>query len=281
MSESVKNQCSLLGEHPRQSLFAEWLSCEDIPIVDNKIHRKLIEVSGMRNHAIEQIAEWIIKHHIADKKLSRLKRKKEEILKKYGLEEYLKQQQMLPVAEKTMRGNGAEVVLAEYLQESTQLKNLLYRLQYNPNVNQSMKGDDVLLFNKENLRDKVIIGESKFRKTPNKAVVKEITDEFGKKLKLPLSILFVASLLSAKGEEDLADELEELNIEVQHGNVPVINVGLLLSNHNTASNVETHLISENPHFVILSLGIDNPEELITKSFALANEKIIRGIENED
>jgi len=180
MNQSALIHCELIGEHPKQTIFAEWLSYEDLPSSNNKIHRKLLEVQGMREHAVEQISDWIIKHHIADSTIDRLRRKKEGILKKHGLNEYINQQQFLPVAEKTMRGNGAEIVLAEYLQASSNLQVLVYKLRYNPNVNQSMKGDDVLLLNKENLSHKIIVGESKFRKVPNKAVVEEITDEFGK-----------------------------------------------------------------------------------------------------
>ncbi|PGZ76777.1 hypothetical protein COE55_18860 [Priestia megaterium] len=280
MEESQSIHCKLIGQHPKGSLFAEWLTYEDIIASTNKIHRALIENEGMREYAIEQISDWILKHHVADSTLIRLKRKRRNIIKKYGLKEYLNQQQMFPVAEKTMRGNGAEIILAEYLQESSPLQILLYKLRYNPNVNQSMKGDDVLLFNEENLYEQIILGESKFRKVPGKDVVKDITDEFGKKLKFPLSILFVANQLSTSGYDELADKLEELNIEVQHGNVPVVNVGFLLSNHNTRSNVEKHLSSENPNFIFISLGIDQPEELISKSFSLANDKLKRGIEDE-
>lgn len=280
MEKSESIHCKLIGQHPKVSLFAEWLTYEDIITSTNKIHRALIENEGMREYAIEQISDWILKHHVADSTLNRLKRKRKNIIEKYGLKEYLNQQQMFPVAEKTIRGNGAEIILAEYLQESSPLQILLYRLRYNPNVNQSMKGDDVLLFNEENLYEQIILGESKFRKVPGKDVVKDITDEFGKKLKLPLSILFVANQLSASGYEELADELEELNIEVQYGNVPVVNVGFLLSNHNTRSNVEKHLSSENPNFIFISLGIAQPEELISKSFSLAKDKLKRGIEDE-
>ncbi|MBG9812320.1 hypothetical protein ABD68_12160 [Bacillus endophyticus] len=280
MEKSESIQCRLIGQHPKTSLFAEWLTHEDISSSPTKIHRTLIEKQGMREFAIEQISDWILTHHIAESTLVRLKRKREKIIKKYGLDEYLNQQQMLPIAEKTMRGNGAEIILAEYLQESSPLEILLYKLRYNPNVSQSIKGDDVLLFNRKNLSEQIILGESKFRKVPNKAVVEEITDEFGKKLKLPLSILFIANRLSELGDEELADELEDLNIEVKHGKVPVINVGFLLSNHNTKSNVEKNLHSKNPNFIFVSLGIDQPEELISKSFSLANDKFKRGIENE-
>lgn len=280
VSESISIQCRLIGEHPNKSLFSEWLSYEDLPSSENKIHRKLGEIEGMRQYAIEQVADWIIKHHIPDTTINRLKRKREMIIKKYGLDEYLNQQQMLPVADKTMRGNGAEIIFAEYLQASTPLQILLYKLRYNPNVSQSIKGDDVLLFNKENLHERVLLGESKFRKIPNKAVIEEITDEFGKKLKLPLSILFVANRLSELGEEEMADELEELNIDVKRGKVPVTNIGFLLSNHNTAANVERHLFSENPDFIFLSLGLEQPDEFISQCFALANEKLKRGIQDE-
>lgn len=280
VNKSMSNHCSLIGEHPKKSLFAEWLSHDDLPCTDNKIHRKLSEIENMREYAIEQISDWIIKHHVSDSTIKRLKRKRETIIKKYGLDKYLSSQQLLPVAEKTMRGNGAEIVLGEYLQASSNFEILLYKLRYNPNVSQSIKGDDVLLFNKEDLHEKILLGESKFRKTPNKAAVEEITDEFGKKLKLPLSILFVANRLSELGDEELADRLEELNMDVKLGKVPVINVGFLLSNHNTSTHVENNLYSENKNFIFLSLGIRQPDELISQCFALANEKLKRGIEDE-
>ncbi|WP_203246558.1 Hachiman antiphage defense system protein HamA [Sporosarcina beigongshangi] len=161
MNQAALIHCELIGEHPKRTIFAEWLSSEDLPSFNNKVHRKLLEVPGMREHAVEQISDWIIKHHVADATINRLKRNRERILKKHGLDEYLNQQQFLPVAEKTMRGNGAEIVLAEYLQASSNLQVLVYKLRYNPNVNQSMKGDDVLLLNKENPSHKIIVGESK------------------------------------------------------------------------------------------------------------------------
>lgn len=281
MITSGTKHSKLIGEHPTTSIFSKWLTHEDIPCDGNKKHRKLSEHEGSRQEAVEIISEWLIKHHVDDRTLLRQKKKRERILEKYGLDEYLNQQQLLPHAEKTMRGNCAEVILTEYLQASSKLSLLVYKLRYNPNVNQSIKGDDVLLFQLENLFEKVILGESKFRKVPSQAVVAEITDDFGKELKLPLSILFVANRLSENGEEELADALEDLNIEMRNGKVPVVNVGFLLSNHNTESNVERHLTSENPNFVMLSLGIENPEELIAVSFALANDKIKRIVQDEE
>lgn len=262
MDNLISTQSKFIGEHPDKSIFSEWLSHEDIPSSDNKVHRKLTAINKEKENAIEEISDLIIKHHISSDKIKRLKKRKEEILKKYGFEEYLQNQNLLPIDEKTMRGNGAEIILSEYLQESSVFETLIYRLRYNPNVNQSMKGDDVLLFNVDNLQEKVILGESKFRKTPNSAVVKEITDEFGKKIKRPLSILFVANRMSELGNDKIASELEDLNMDIDKGLVPVINIGFLLSNQNTKVNVERNLVSQNPYFLFLSLSIEAPDEFI-------------------
>ncbi|MGD6803947.1 Hachiman antiphage defense system protein HamA [Rossellomorea aquimaris] len=275
MGKFVSEQCKLIGEHPKVSFFYEWLDSKDEPGAANKKHRKLWEKEDSREFAIEQISDWIVKHHIDERRLKRLKRKREEILDRYGFEEYVKKQTFLPSVDKTKKGNGTEIILSEYLTETTKLQLLVYRLRYNTNVNQAMKGDDVLLLNKENLSEKVIIGESKFRATPSKTVIEEVTKEFAKEMRMPLSITFLAQKMSDFGDEDLAEELEELNARLHDGKVPIISVGFLLSNHNTSANVNRHLVSDNPNFVFVSLGINNPDELITKSFNLAEEKLKR------
>ncbi|KOP79893.1 hypothetical protein AMS60_16220 [Bacillus sp. FJAT-21945] len=275
MKDIISEQCKLIGEHPESFFFSEWLESTDDPIRDKKIHRHLSEKMGTREYAIEQISDWIVEHHVDEKKLNRLKRKRNQILTKYGFEEYVRRQNMLPTADKTKKGNGAEIILTEYLLETTGLHLLVYRLRYNPNVNQAMKGDDVLLLNRDNVLEKVLIGESKFRKAPSKSVIEEITKEFSKESRLPLSITFLAQKMSDFGNEDMAEELEDLNATIHDGKIPIISVGFLLSNHNTAVNVNRHLKSSNPNFVFVSLGINNPDEFITKCFNLAEEKIKR------
>jgi len=44
--------------------------------------------------------------------------------------------------------------------------------------------------------------------------------------------------------------------------------------------VEKNLLSDNPNFILLSLGLDQPDELISQSFSMANEKLKRGLQNE-
>ena len=60
----------------------------------------------------------------------------------------------------------------------------VYKLKYNPNVDQAIKGDDTLmvdLFEENgNEKIKIYLGESKFRTTPQKNVVEDITKSLNK-----------------------------------------------------------------------------------------------------
>jgi len=51
--------------------------------------------------------------------------------------------------------------LAEYLSSTTDAQLPIYRLRYNTNPDQSMKGDDVLLFDLDAEPVRIIIGESR------------------------------------------------------------------------------------------------------------------------
>ena len=62
----------------------------------------------------------------------------------------------MPKLDTTQKGNCAEVILSEYLVSTSGLDLLIYMLHYNTNVNQSMKGDDVLLFNQDKIDEKII-----------------------------------------------------------------------------------------------------------------------------
>lgn len=86
-------------------------------------------------------------------------------------------------------------MLIEYI-ESCQNKALIkaYKLRYNPNVDQAIKGDDMLLVdiltNQQGSEEvKLYLGEAKFRKTPTKTIVDTISEALGKE-KLPLSYSF-------------------------------------------------------------------------------------------
>lgn len=268
------DQEKLIGEHKTigNEIFTIWLNHLDKPASNTKKHRQLLENNGNRKQLIEDLSDWIIKHHITNGKIARLNRKK-EILSKHGYLKFLNNQELLPSSDKTKKGNATEILLAEYLKFSSELDLLVFRLRYNPNVDQSMKGDDVLLFNRKNLQHQIIVGESKFRSTPNKKAVEDIVNSFKMNDNIPLSIPFVASIIESSGDQELAGNLEDLNSELHKQRTKIVNVGLLLSNTNTSPTVERHLNSDNKNFVMLSLGLENPLDIITDSFASAIKKL--------
>lgn len=211
-----------------------------------------------------------------------LERKRKIILKKYpdAWVEFLEENPVLPNLDVTQKGNGTEILLMEYLKATTKMDPLIYKLRYNPNADQSMKGDDVFLFNKDNLREKLIVGEAKFRKVSSKVVVEQVSKEFSKKITLPISLSFVIDRLYQEGEEELADELTLLQYELAKKSSFVINVGFILSDVNIERHVNRNLDTTNPNFIVISIGVDSPAGLITKSFELANEKL-QGGEDDD
>jgi len=268
------DQEKLIGEHKTDGsdIFTIWLNHEDKPATDTKKHRQLLENNASREQLVDALSSWIIEHHISEKKIKRLERRK-EILDKHGYLQFLDKQSLLPNSDKTKKGNGAEILMAEYLKFSSELDLLVFRLRYNPNVDQSMKGDDALLFNKRNLQHQIMVGESKFRSTPSKKSVEDIVNSFKANYNIPISIPFVASIMEDNGDEELAWNLEDLNSALHLQKTAIVNVGLLMSNTNASPTVERHLNSDNKNFVMLSLGIENPVDLINESFALANEKL--------
>lgn len=280
----------LIGIHPAApSCFGDWLSSDDIAPTatkPNKKHRKLVEV-GDRDAAIQHIAQFLIEHHIDAKRIQRLKKRKAEILAKYNLsdvEEYINTQNILPTDSTTRSGNGAEVILTSYLEASSGMELLVYRLRYNPNVEQSIKGDDCLLFNLQNLTEKVMIGEAKFRgSSPAPQAIKDMIANLEGNKRLPVSLSFVSEMLSLQGDEDKAAEIDDLLFELRNGKIPVINVGLLMSTKShlrsgdAALQVEHYLDSTNPNLVVLSLGLDNPNEIIHKAFEIANAELLKAI----
>lgn len=280
----------LIGVHPTApNLYGAWLTSQDMSIPDdqpNKKHRKLIE-TGNREQAIDQIANLLIQHHIDPKKIQRIKGRKEEILKKYNipnLDGYIDFMNVLPKDPITRSGNGAEIILTSYLEATSGMNLLVYRLRYNTNVEQSIKGDDCLLFNLADLTEKVMVGEAKFRGTsPDPKAIKEMIGNLEGTKRLPISLSYVSQILTNSGEEEKAQQIEDLLFELRNGKIPVVNVGLLMSTKShtrgkdASLQVEHYLESKNPYLIVLSLGLDNPNEIITKAFDIANQELLKAL----
>ncbi len=276
---SQTEQEILIGQHPvAPQMYGFWLNATDLPTTGNKKHRKMEENAGMRSAAIDELAKWIVDYHVHNHSRRKIiKARKEAILGKHGLEHFIDNMKLLPKADNTKKGNLGEIVLIEYLKESRGFDPIIHKLQYNTNTDQAMKGDDVLLFKRDNLFSEVIYGECKFRSTPSKAVINEIVENLQGLKRLPVSMEFVANVLDDRGETELADEISELHQKVEDGSVPVTNVGFLISTksdaragEDTTKQVEKHLNPSNSRLVMISLGIDNPVEIVDEAFKRAD-----------
>ena len=117
----MTEQDQIIGRHPDAThILGEWLIHSDQPASTSKKHRNLDEIESVRTKAIENIADWIVEHHIIEDRITALKRKA-EILQKYEFDEFVESQHLLPTAENTMRGNVAEIILIEYLKKKYKL----------------------------------------------------------------------------------------------------------------------------------------------------------------
>jgi len=268
----MPTQSELIGNHPSQpDMFAKWLDCNDVLVTPSKSHRSLTPlISTTNKELIDWLGRKLFEHHHSTYRLEKLK----ENYIKLGYENYAEQHRKLPKSDKTKKGNATEIILTEYIESCLNKKMIkVFKLKYNPNVDQAIKGDDTLLVDiiqdKKKDKAKLYLGESKFRTTPNRGVVRTISKSLSKD-KLPLSFTFLVDELGRNTETKyLADFLDACIIEEIKGKGDLIYAGLLLSNTNTFSIVESSLNSDNPQFVLISLGIETPEELIKRAFEKA------------
>ncbi len=268
----MKSQTDLIGPHPQApNKFGEWLSVEDVAVTKTKRHRALEgKIATDDAKLIAWLSQKIIEHHYDDYSMNRLKEK----FGKIGYKKYAETHRKLPRADRVKKGNATEIILTEYI-ESTVGKKLvkIFKLKYNPNVDQAIKGDDTLLIDvTDGLPPRVFLGEAKFRTTPGKSVVDDILKSLGKGKK-PLSLSYVASMI-AKDDKTLADKIDDLIIDDIKGKGGLIYTGMLLSNQKTKNVVETHLNSNNPTFIMISVAIENPGELINAAFAQAEIDLV-------
>jgi hypothetical protein len=271
--KAMSKQSELIGKHPISGIFNEWCEFEDTITTINKKHRNLKDKGITRSILVETLADWIIEHHTPPKQMERFNNKK-SILDKHNFKKYVSERMPFPISNfTTQKGNLGEIILAEYLKSSSGLELLIYKFRFNPNIEQSMKGDDILLFDKNNIKDKIIMGESKYRTTPDKSVIEDIMKALSKD-NLPISLSFVRDRLDELDEKEISEQVDELISDIYKKSIPIVFVGFLHSNHNVSNTVETHLNTDNENLILISYGEQNPETLIKESFDKAIEKIM-------
>jgi hypothetical protein len=270
------SQSDLLGQHPlAPNIFNDIFSALDLPVKANQRIRNLIATNKLsKKDTIEWLARRIIVHHYSEDRIKKLKDKYTSL----GFPTFAAQNRKLPTADKTRKGNAAEVMLFEYVQACLAGAPLVsaYRLRYNPNVDQAMKGDDMLIIKlakDKKGRDiaRIYLGEAKYRSTPSKVVVDDITKALDE-TKKPISFSFLVDYISKDDtQKHLVDALDNLIIEEIKKKGDLIYCGLLYSNSDVYKVVEANLNSSNENLIIISTGWDNPEQLITDAFTRAEE----------
>ena len=200
----MMNADQILGPHPTPPHpCGIHLTAKDQHTAHSVPHRVLDNSTTQNAKFIAVMTQWILKHHVSPDALER-DRLRREALARQGLIDPV---QRFPVNSKTQKGNWAEILLAEYVAASSNAQLPIYRLRYNTNVDQSMKGDDVLAFDLESNPVRVLVGESKFRSTPSIQVVEELVRALEKSHSgsIPASLQFVADRLFESGNNELVD----------------------------------------------------------------------------
>ena len=257
----------ILGPHPEPDAFGCHTQAEDTNTNSNVPHRALTLDSDGRDKTVQQLRDALIQHHTNEEMRERDRRKRESLrLLGYPVSET--KTHRFPSDDRTRKGNLAEVFLGEYIVAGTDAEMPVYRLRYNPNVEQSMKGDDVLAFDFHSKRIRILVGESKFRGTPSKSAVVDIVAGLVRSHQagLPASLQFVADRLFETDNMELGLRVENCALLMVQERLDLGYVGLLLSNTNSRSHVERHTNGDLRNLVMISLGVDNPNSLVRDCF---------------
>jgi len=257
--------CSkVIGNHPSESHpFGILLSASDGATDTGVPHRTLAERDGQRESLIKHAREMLTRHHVSPEALER-DRQRREAMKRLGFDDELSRMKRFPTNPSTRKGNLAEVVLAEYITAASDVSLPIYRLRYNPNVDQSMKGDDVLAFDLDANPVRIIVGESKFRNVSSKAAVTEIVEGLVRSHKggIPASLQFVADRLFETGNPHLGEKVLQCAKLFVLGKLRLDYVGLLMSDLRTATRVNRHTVNPLRRLAMISFGIDAPDSII-------------------
>lgn len=247
------------GAHP----FAVSLVSTDGTTASDINHR-MLEENGHIDTLVDFMVPALQNHHISAIALERRK----DLLESLGIHNAPTLPSPYPHTDKTRKGNFAEIFLAEYLKSTTEAQLPVYRLRFNPNVEQSMKGDDVLLFDLDSDPVRIIVGEAKFRGTPSRQAVLDTINGLvrSNRAGLPISLMFVAERLFEEDMNNLAMRVQNCAILFATNNLRIDYVGLLMSNRNARDYVNNHATNELRNLLMISLGAQSPDLIVQQAF---------------
>lgn len=262
------NTEQVVGPHPLPPHpCGNCLAAEDQKTEHDIPHRVLKNDPQKKDELISVMTQWIVNHHVSPESIER-DRKRRDALERQGLHDPT---QRLPRNTSTQKGNWAEILLAEYVAASCNAQLPVYRLRYNPNVDQSMKGDDVLAFDLNSVPVRVLVGEAKFRSTSTKVVVGELIDALEKSHSgnIPASLQFVADRLFDSGQDELGAKVAECNTLFAQNRLQLDYVGLLVSNKHAHAHVSSTAQSNVQRLAVMSLVLPDPEAVVAECYAKA------------
>lgn len=250
-----------LGHHPLPPhLFGEAFQATDGVTESGVSHRAISERMNKRGIAVSGIREMLIRHHVDPEKA----KLRQDALKELGFEA---EQQVFPFFPKnqlTRKGNFAEVVMAEYITATTNSFLPVYRLRFNTNWDQSMKGEDVLAFDLDSNPMRVIVGEAKFRGVSTAKAVKDAVNGLisSHKHKVPVLLPFVVNkLFDEKQQEqrDIAKKIIQCGGLISREELRPDYLALLLSDTKSAEKVNRKTPNSLRRLMMISLGVETPE----------------------
>lgn len=261
----------IITDHPTETHpFAVSLIAEDVQTSSGVAHRQLTENEN-NDVLLDFVVPALQRHHISSDALERRK----DLIKSLRIVNARIPLSPYPNNTTTQKGNFAEAFLAEYLISTTEAQLPIYRLRYNTNPDQSMKGDDVLLFDLDSDPVRIIVGEAKFRGIPSKQAVTDAIDGLvrSNKTGLPISLMFVADRLFAEGKYEMAEKVQNCAILFATNKLRIDYVGLLMSNRNAGNCVNKHTTNELHNLIMISLGIQSPETIVQQAFTRLEDEI--------
>lgn len=255
----------VVGSHPDSpNPIGVRFSCEDGHSEHGVPTRALAETDSDVVQFVEAMRECLRTYHSRPEDIERDRQRREA----YARQGFSLPVSRFPTNPTTRKGNWAEVLLCEYVTASCNADLPVYRLRYNPNVEQSMKGDDVLAFDLEAAPVRIIVGEAKFRGTSSKKAVTDIVDSLERSFKggLPASLQFVADRLIQEGNETLGKRIEECADLFVRDRLRIDHVGLLASNHLAPTHVEKNASSALRRIAVMSITLSDGEGIVNSCF---------------
>lgn len=256
---------NILRPHPQPpARVAEFLDGADNVTSTARQHRLLSERPSGRPKTVAFFREAVARHHASAEQRQRTA-KINEALQRQGLPT----RSLYPSREDTRKGNLAEIILAEYITANERVSLPVYRLRYNTNVEQSMKGDDVLAFDLDSTPVRILVGESKFRADPRKEHVEEIVEALFRshQAQVPISLWFIADRLDEQQQHELARKVENCAILIGQGQAQLDYVGLLVGGGAAGRHIQANTRDGEPRrLVMISLGLEAPDSLVGACF---------------